>query len=832
MAWCHLDHNLLLSCGKDNRTILWNPQVPKILGEFPIASTWAFETQWCPQNPDILANATFEGKITVHRLQSTMPKQEANGAQPGAGEDFFSQRQYVSEGGFELKQTPKWLQVKCAASFGFGGSLVSVNNDKGKREVKLSKYISEPKISENASEFEEAIRTADWTTYCEKQIDKASTDGEKGNWELLRILFDNEPRKKLLEYLGIKQSEVDGLLADKVDAIKLEKTDSEDTVATVTVPIPETKNNRLSGIFGDKADDFLSQISPTPEGKSRSTGAFSILSSTDSESDRAITESILFGKFGQAVEICLKEDRLADAFVLATLGDKALQKKVQDAYFSRNIHRSSYLRLLQSVIDSNLWDVAQSADLSGWKHILAVFCTFAKSDEDFAGLCDTLGQRLEGENKVESAKVCYLAGKKLDRVVSIWITEAEMQEKSDLTSDTKDSAFSIHARALQGFVEKVTVFKQTKGTIGGDMKPLYDKYTEFVEIVASQGNLSVAQKYIDLLPGDNETVKSVKTRLAKATATAPVAPTTPARTAPRAPGSATRSGILPSTITSPYSQPQPNPFPQYAPVAPSGGPFPAPSVVPPATGSNPYGPRTGSTPQYAPAQTFNPYNPGLQPTNPTLSRVTDLPPPPPKKTTENWNDAPTLPNPVRARTPAASLVKPPSPFTGSSPAPSPGVQKPPPGPPPMTAKPPQRMKSPPISSPPISQSQFLPQRQGFSPTPPMTQPPPSQPPPSRSLQSTFTPPPGRSSQPPPPAGPPAGQYRPQSTPGQSRPQYAPSPMQQPNNFPAPPSAPPARGGPYTPQPVQTPPETPVAPPQAKPTPPSTKFRIFPPHRRF
>jgi len=798
-----------------------------MLGEFPIASTWAFETQWCPQNPDILANATFEGKITVHRLQSTMPKQEVNGAQPGAGEDFFSQRQYVSEGGFELKQAPKWLQVPCSASFGFGGSLVSVSNEKGKREVKLSKFISEPKISENASEFEEAIRTADWTAYCEKQIEKASTDGERGNWELLRILFDTEPRKKLLDYLGIKQSEVDGLLSDKVDAIKLEKANSEDTVATETVPVPETKNNRLSGIFGDKTDDFLSQISPSPKGKTRSTGPFSILSSADSESDRAITESILFGRFDKAVATCLKEDRLADAFVLATLGDKPLQKKVQDAYFSKNINRSSYLRLLQSVIDSNLWDVAQSADLAGWKHILAVFCTFAKSDEDFAGLCDSLGQRLEGENEVESAKVCYLAGKKLDRVVSIWITEAELQEKSDLKSDTKDSAFSIHARSLQGFVEKVTVFKQTKGITGGDMKPLYDKYIEFVEIVASQGNLSVAQKYIDLLPGDIEAVKSVKTRLAKATATAPVAPTTPARAAPRAPGSATRGGIPPSTITSPYPQPQPNLFPQqYAPPAPSAAPFPSPSSVPPATGSNPYAPRPGSTPQYTPAQPFNPYNPGLQTTNPALSRVTDLPPPPPKKSAENWNDPPMLPNPVRTRTPAAPLVKPPSPFLGASPAPSPGFQKPPPGPPPTTAKPPQRMKSPPISSPPISQGQFLPQRQGFSPTPPMAQPP--QPPPSRPPQSTFTPPPGRSSQlPHPPAGPPTGQYRPQSTPGQARPQYAPSPMQQSNNFPVPPSAPPARGGVYAPQPMQTPPETPAAPPQAKPTPPPAKFRMNP-----
>lgn len=33
VSWCKQDPDLLLSCGKDNRTILWNPQSAEILGE-------------------------------------------------------------------------------------------------------------------------------------------------------------------------------------------------------------------------------------------------------------------------------------------------------------------------------------------------------------------------------------------------------------------------------------------------------------------------------------------------------------------------------------------------------------------------------------------------------------------------------------------------------------------------------------------------------------------------------------------------------------------------------------------------------------------------------
>jgi protein transport protein SEC31 len=33
LSWCEQDQDLLLSCGKDNRTICWNPQTCEIIGE-------------------------------------------------------------------------------------------------------------------------------------------------------------------------------------------------------------------------------------------------------------------------------------------------------------------------------------------------------------------------------------------------------------------------------------------------------------------------------------------------------------------------------------------------------------------------------------------------------------------------------------------------------------------------------------------------------------------------------------------------------------------------------------------------------------------------------
>ena len=33
LSWCKQDADLLLSCGKDNRALCWNPQTSEVIGE-------------------------------------------------------------------------------------------------------------------------------------------------------------------------------------------------------------------------------------------------------------------------------------------------------------------------------------------------------------------------------------------------------------------------------------------------------------------------------------------------------------------------------------------------------------------------------------------------------------------------------------------------------------------------------------------------------------------------------------------------------------------------------------------------------------------------------
>jgi protein transport protein SEC31 len=71
--WCVKDANMLLSCGKDNRTLVWDPLAAEegsaIIAELPVAQNWVFEVSWCPRNPGLITTSSFDGSLSLFSLQ-------------------------------------------------------------------------------------------------------------------------------------------------------------------------------------------------------------------------------------------------------------------------------------------------------------------------------------------------------------------------------------------------------------------------------------------------------------------------------------------------------------------------------------------------------------------------------------------------------------------------------------------------------------------------------------------------------------------------------------------------------------------------------------------
>ncbi|KAI3323754.1 WD40 repeat-like protein [Xylariaceae sp. AK1471] len=860
VSWCQQDGDILISCGKDNRTLIWNPQTGERYGEFPEVTNWTFLTRFHPNNPNLSATASFDGKITIQTLQNTNPSAVQNTTQTHLdGEDFFTQAQTQPQGAaFSLAKAPRWLEAPVGVSFGFGGKIVmfkqnpSQAGQKRSSKIQISQFSVDSDITSATQNFEESLRSGDLAAICESHQDQATAEDEKADWRVMETLLSDNPRKEIVDYLGFSENDI----ANGTTAEEAENEEKEDDKPEKPLSDVRTHKKRISTFFADGPDadgeDFLASLSATKGAKTDN--PFQLFGESDSAVEKQITKALMLGNFEKATEICLDEGRMADAFIIANCGGKNLVDRVQSAYLSQKTGMPSYLRLLGSVIVKNLWDVVYNADLADWKETMVTLCTFADPTE-FPDLCEALGDRIYESDSRKDASFCYLVGSKLEKVVDIWVAELAEAEKAGL-AEGSDSTFSVHARTLQHFIEKVTVFRHVAKfqdneadiTSGWKLALLYDKYIEYADIVAAHGQLDVAQKYLDLLPTKYPAADMARARVQLATkkvSARPVSrqpaqhPVAPARVASRAQ----------QPVVGGYQPPQPTPANLGNPYGPSPAQIPAanpytqptgPTSVPPVsnaytpTGANPYTPQGYQAPHAQAPGYGAPPAPSFGP--PRSSTPSSRPPPPRVSDAGNWNDVPVVTRPPpRKNTPSAAPIA--SPFPNQANIPGPPPSQSPYGshrgagtPPPPPKGPPSARVMSPLGGPPHAGQVPPPQRPGssasnaYAPSPAMTTPGVGSGLPPPPVAGNFVPRTASPYNPPPAAGPPSNRYAPAPTPQQSS-QLPPQPGMAP-----PPGANRAlpQLNPYAPSPQATPSQSQYAPSpygappaQQRPPPPSS-----------
>ncbi|KAH9988178.1 hypothetical protein BJV77DRAFT_1023322, partial [Russula vinacea] len=456
LSWCKLDADLLLSSGKDNRALCWNPQTSELIGELPSADNWAFQVQWCPRNPDLLATAFFDGTIGIHSIQSTneVSQSEFAAATPQPdGADVFDNPSFArtNQASFTLKQPPKWLCRPTSASFGYSGQLVTVSNLGNKEGRHQSGVVHIRRLATEDNIVSLAM---------ERSAEAEAVAADVGGWKALLSLFHADSRDELVTLLGFSKTEIAGrVCAEESTPLPVIKSPSDEDVCdskphgpVVSFAEPErsppanvsagaasdtsvVSTTTAPSLFGDDgpagtpqldaAADFFStmglgqstnqtiQVVPhTNYGIDSSVAAtigsrpssaasdalksnnFHIYPADESETDRLVTKALVVGDFESAVSLCLSMGRFADAILLAVKGGPELLARTQKAYFEKRTVALPYLRLFQSVVTNDLADIVQNADLQDWQEIFVVLCTFAGADE-FGGLAEQLGARLE-----------------------------------------------------------------------------------------------------------------------------------------------------------------------------------------------------------------------------------------------------------------------------------------------------------------------------------------------------------------------------------------------------------------------------------------------------
>ncbi|XP_028397312.1 protein transport protein Sec31A-like [Dendronephthya gigantea] len=548
IAWCPQDPELLMSCGKDSRILCWNPSSNdprgEVVYELPCPAQWSFDVKWCPRNPNMISTPSFDGHISVYSLMGGGVADHSGIDQKMVNDAFNINDPFASSVQHQpseqvpvaatLKKPPKWLRRPCGASFGFGGKLISFGKtaEAPISKVNVSQVVTEEDLVNRSNLLEGALASASFAEFCRTKIESGSEGLDSTLWNFLKVNFEGEPRKQFLTLLGYDPNNlakkiaakmgdmpsttqgVDAaVLAQKIKHLQLPSStgesgssDSADIFSggalTPSVPDDQAKTPVTDGMDASLVFDAISSGTLDTSGDGgeiRITTPFSI--PTDDESDGLISQALLTGNFEAAVEVCFHCDRMADAFLLAIAGGPELLKKTQQLYFQK---KKTNLKRLMSVVVNRDWpDVVKSCSLENWREALAILVTYAKPEE-FAPLCDLLGQRLEAQQDENNANamVCYICAGNVEKFVSCW-SKTMPSEPSPLE--------------LQNLIEKVMILKKAvekerRQVVQATNSNVSEMLCKYAGILASQGSVEIAMEYL-MAANDQEDVAILRDRL-------------------------------------------------------------------------------------------------------------------------------------------------------------------------------------------------------------------------------------------------------------------------------------------------------------------------------
>ncbi|XP_053501080.1 protein transport protein Sec31A isoform X1 [Ictalurus furcatus] len=580
IAWSLADPELLLSCGKDNRILCWNPNTAEVLYELP-SSQWCFDIQWCPRNPALLSAASFDGRISicsimggnndaVNSAQADQVSSSFANMDPfGTGQTLpplqLPQTSSANSTVIPLKKPPKWIRRPVGASFAFGGKLVSLENIKPTPQqpqqplahvVHVSQVVTDTDFLDRSNQLQATLTAGSFVEFCQRKIEVAQNEFEKTIWAFLKVHFEDDARGKYLELLGYKKEELALKIASALERKDLKSDEGNEQPETGLTPTDELdvapQTDFTLPVNGQPESELDLNITPLVEGESKDVVQTANTSKEEptlpeeveengdiiaedapaaeespelaeipvaeekpvlqipsnikvnQDVDRLITQALIIGDFEAAVSLCLHDDRMADAIILAIAGGPELLEKTQKKYLTKT--QSKIGKLISAVVMRDWLNILETCDLQNWKEALAAVITYAKPEE-FSSLCGLLGSRLEAaEDSALQAEacLCYICAGSVEQLVSCW-------------SKAQDSSSPL---LLQDLVEKVVILRQAVEKTQSGVAPavgtlLAEKMSQYAGLLASQGSLQTAISYLPTNT-DQVAVQQLRERLSRA----------------------------------------------------------------------------------------------------------------------------------------------------------------------------------------------------------------------------------------------------------------------------------------------------------------------------
>ncbi|KAF4518106.1 hypothetical protein B566_EDAN007807 [Ephemera danica] len=406
---------------------------------------------WCMHDPDLLLSCARDNRILCWNPNEATPIADSFPGMESFAPAQVMQQTHVHTA-VDLRKPPKWLRKPAGVSFAFG-------SDQPGR-VSVSQMVSEPLLLEKAAKLENAMTSGQESAFCAEQATTASTPHLRTLWHFLSAEFSQDPRSEVLSLLGYPADE----FSAKINSV-LGNTEQINQLASDVsgLNVGDVQKTDDSSNF-DLLTDGSQYNGTNPEG--------------------LIGQALLLGHTEAAVELCLKQGRMADALLLAMTGGPDLLARTQFRYFEKS--KGWLSRIISAVVTEDWNGVVSSCSTASWKQALAAAITHTQG-EDFFRLCQSLGERLESEEITglsQNAQVCYLCSGNIEKLVQSWTTSGAPTDP-------------LQIQELVQVVVLLQAASRHQGTPSQSSLALAQLLTNYAFYLASQGSFTTALGYLE-----------------------------------------------------------------------------------------------------------------------------------------------------------------------------------------------------------------------------------------------------------------------------------------------------------------------------------------------
>uniref|UniRef100_A0A182Y5Z2 Protein transport protein Sec31A n=1 Tax=Anopheles stephensi TaxID=30069 RepID=A0A182Y5Z2_ANOST len=516
LTWCSKDHDLVASCGKDNRIICWNQNTEdpngEVLSELATTNQWNFDVAWCPRNPALIAGSSFDGNVTIYsihggvhqqvqtsnKIADSFPGMENIGHEPSQSVPLQSHGAVSND----LKRPPRWMRRPAGACFGFGGKLVTFNGNS--RTVTVNQVVTDPELMERSNQLERVLNEGNFIEYCRQKADQTTDQYSRLMWYFLKANFENDPHAEMLNLLGYQADDTANKFKQYVlDGPKNEDSNAVDGLSDQMAGLSRiTDNNAVFDAIA--AGSKQSETDKSAAAKQNGTGGevpYKIRTGQDKEG--LICEALLTGNLEAAIELCMQTGKTSEALILAMNSGSDLLAKVQYRYLRDN---ENYLsNLISALVLCDWTGVVTQCTIDSWKEALVAAITHCKHQLPL--LCERLGERLQQEaasnaDLARNAILCYICAGSTERLVEAWqlskgapSTNGELAAGGDDELDKNNNS----NRDLQELVEVSMLLQKAlekQGRASPAAGKLADLLSQYASLLAAQGSLPSALTYL------------------------------------------------------------------------------------------------------------------------------------------------------------------------------------------------------------------------------------------------------------------------------------------------------------------------------------------------